>query len=275
VDTRYVAGRWHPARVSISGIVTEARVAASSVLKPDNRGVHKFLVVCRARSGSTLLTQLLNANPQVTCGREVMSRRILFPRSFLGRLASKSGQKAYGAKLLSYQMVQVQRLGDPAGFLESLAGDGFKFVHLVRDSFAQTLSLYVAQDRKIFHQASQPGKGKASWQPRAEASSLQAMSVDVAAFRRRLEWNKLLLDYEEYCLARLPHIRLSYESDLMKSDAHQATADKVFDWIGVPSAPVTGTLRKLLSEDPRTLIANYDELRTELVRAGLGDLLPE
>ncbi len=273
VDTTYVAGRWHPARASLRGIWTEARVYAASLIRPANTHAEKFLILCRARSGSTLLTQLLNAHPDVTCDREVLARRVLAPRRYLRTLAHKNDKPVYGAKLLSYQMVQVQRFQAPRRFLAALHTDGFRFIHIERDSFAQTLSLSMAQSSKVFHQSTKAGVGKAQWQT-AQTGARTPVTLDIDDFIRRLSWSILLLDYERYCLQDLPHLHLSYDTDLQDSGAHQATADRVCAWIQARPAPVSGALRKLLPSDPRAVIANYDALTARMAEAGLGDYIP-
>jgi len=275
VDTRYIGGLWHPGRVSLRGIWTEARVLGASLTAPVNRDVGKFLIISRARSGSTLLTQLLNTHPQVRCDREVLAKRVLFPRAYLNRLAHKNTAAAYGAKLLSYQMVQVQRFRDPAGFLARLEQDGFRFIHLQRDTFAQTVSLAMAQSRRFFHQKTDPGAGVGKHIPEAEAKKARApVQVDVEDFIRRLEWNDMLLEYEHYCLRALPHLVMSYEEGLQDPQTQQQAADRGFDWIGVPSAPVRGGLKKTLPPDPTAMIANYDALATRMRLLGFDRLLP-
>lgn len=261
VDTRYIAGRWHRDRLTWRGVWIEARVWGASLVAPKNRDVRKFLIVGRARSGTTLLTQILNAHPDVECDREVLSKSVLGPVGHLERLAGKSRSRAYGAKLLSYQMAQVHRFRDPRGFLATLTRRGFRLVHLTRDTFSQTVSLATAQSRWVFHRA-------------GDAPPAAAAALDPQDFARRLEWSDLLLAYERHCLAGLPHLEVSYEADLLPTARHQATAERVFDWIGVPPAPVAAGLRKLLPEDPRALIENYGEVARAVEARGLGHLLP-
>lgn len=270
VDTNYVLGRWHKHALSTLGIRMEARVQISRMLRAHNTNVNKFLVIGRARSGTTLLTRLLNAHPDVTCDHELLSRRILSPVRFLDNLATKSTRRAYGCKLLSYQMVQVQRFDDPVRFLRQLEAAGFCFIHLRRDTFSQTLSLMIAQSTNRFHQR----------QDRADPASRQKepqapLTIDIEDFLRRLEWNALLLRYEDHCLSSIAHLPLSYEQDLMDVDTHQATADRVFDWIGVDSMPVQGNMRKMLSEDPSQTIANYAQLADTMAAHGLAHMLPQ
>jgi LPS sulfotransferase NodH len=265
VDTRFIAGRWHRNSLSPGGVWTEARVWGSSLISPANHDIKTFLIIGRARSGTTLLTRLLNAHPQVRCDREVLSRRVLAPARHLSRLARKSPTAAYGAKLLSFQMVQVQRLGDPVGFLAGLKAKGFRFIHLQRGTFLQTLSLNMAQSSQVYHQKD----GRPEKQP-----PRSAVEIDIDDFLRRLEWNEMLLEYELHCLRDIPHLTVSYEEDLEDQSRHQATAERVFDWIGVPPAPVAAGMRKVLASDPAEVIANYDTLLQRMRSDGFAHLLP-
>lgn len=276
VDTRFVGGIWHPGRLSLRGVWTEARVWGSSLLSPTNRDVKKFLIISRARSGSTLLTQLLNSHPDVHCARELLAKRVFFPERYLNRLAQKSTATAYGMKLLSYQMVQVQRLKDPVRFLTGLEQRGFRFIHLERDTFAQTVSLMIAQTKKLFHQNDGSKAGVGRHLSEEEERKAQApVQIDIEDFIRRLEWNDMLLEYERYCLKKFAHLTVSYEADLQDQTVHQPMADRVFDWIGVPPVPVTGRLKKILPSDSRQVLANYDDLTAQMRQQGLERLLPE
>lgn len=276
VDTRYVGNRWHPGRATLRGFWIEARVLGSSLIKPTNHGIKKFLIISRARSGSTLLTQLLNSHPDVRCARELLAKRVLFPRQYLNNVVQKNTAAAFGMKLLSYQMVQVQRLRDPVGFLGKLEQNGFRLIHLERDTFAQTVSLMMAQTRRIYHQSdgSVPGPGRRV-PDKVEKAAFDPVEIDVDDFIRRLEWNDMLLEYEQHCLRDLPHLQIPYETGLKSREARQQTADQAFEWIGMPSAPVNVGLKKILPSDPRTVIANYDALAAQIQQRGLARLLPQ
>jgi LPS sulfotransferase NodH len=264
VDRSYVFGRYHRDRISIEGYWTEAKVFGASLLKARNRDVSKFLIIARARSGTTLLTQLLDSHPDVTCDREIFAKKVLFPTGYFHRLAGKSSGRAYGAKLLSYQMVLVQNFHAPRAFLESLLADGVTLVHLRRDTFAQTVSLTRAQQSSQYHiRASET------------AAARQAQAIDPQEFLRRLRWNAALMEYEVACLRNLPHLALSYEADLTTPEMQANAAARVFEAIGVPPVAPSSDLRKALPDDPRRALENYAEIRRHVVAEGLGHLLPD
>jgi hypothetical protein len=143
VGDPYVLGLWHKDRASWRGYAYEARVAAKALLRQGDPA--KFLMLGRPRSGTTLLYRLLRQVPGLHCDGEVLHHAVLAPRAFLNRLAAIKQARAWGGKLLSYQMFEVQRIRDHAGFLEGLVEDGFLLIHIRRDTYAQCLSLSTAQ----------------------------------------------------------------------------------------------------------------------------------
>lgn len=252
-------GRHRDAR-TWQGYLVEARVTASAAIKARNKAVVKFLIVARARSGTTLLTDLLGAHPDITCDREVLAKKVIAPRRFLNTLAKKSTSSAYGAKLLSYQMILVQELRDPKAFLSELQEDGFRLIHLSRDTFAQTVSLTRAQASQLYHSERKSGAS--------------AAVIDPDEFLRRLIWNAKLAEYENACLQGLEHLALRYEDDLASEAQQSETANRVFDFLGLPHASVLARLKKILPTDPQLALKNYSEISAKVTDAELGHLLP-
>lgn len=257
VGDPYVLGRWHKDRASWKGYAFEARVHAKGLL--GRHDLRKFLMVGRPRSGTTLLARLLNQVQGVHCDGEVLHHAVLAPRAFLNRLASIKPARAYGAKLISYQMFEVQKIAEPPRFFQDLIADGFTLVHLRRETFAQSLSLSVAQSLQHYHIKSSG--------PVAE----RRVEIDPQAFLRQVEWNRLMLDYEDQLFAALPHIRVEYEADLRGADSHQATVDRICAALGLPASPVTADLQKT---GDRTVVENKPALFDALRTAGLEALLP-
>lgn len=262
VDTVYALGRWHRKRVQPHGYVIEARVALRALLSRGPGAQKKFLIISRARSGTTLLRDLLNSHPDIDCEGEILESGRFFPKAHLAHRIRKTGSPVYGAKILSYQMIQIHRIADPGQFLGHFADKGFKFIHLKRNTFWQTFSLFKAGSTGVFHSSS----GK-----KADTS---AVEIDIPAFVARLEWSDALLKYETAGLKDLPHLEINYDTELSQPDYFQATAKKVFDHIGVSPMPVETKLKKLLPSSARDLILNYDDLVAEIERAGLSHVLP-
>lgn len=69
---------------------------------------------------------------------------------------------------------------------------------------------------------------------------------------------------EEQALGDLPRLELVYERDLESPAAHETTADRVFEWIGLPSVKVEARLQKLLPQRLDEVVANAAALETWL-----------
>jgi LPS sulfotransferase NodH len=226
----YVLNRFHPDRISLKGYLMELRVWLSSLGKQGSDV--KFLVIGRPRSGTTLLTRLLNQVPTVQCDPELLHYAVLSPRHLIKRLAAKSDAQAYGCKWLSYQMLEVQHGKDVRRILEELSKDGFRYIHLKRNSFDQLKSLMVA------HQAQRYSSLETGPKTQLE------LRLESDEFRRALEWSDAALDFETKLLEGLPTLTLSYEADLEDADCHQDTIERICAFLGTQSGPVHADVRR-------------------------------
>lgn len=244
VGDPYVLGRWHKDRASTKGYRFEARVWAKSMLR---RGKPtRFLMVGRPRSGTTLLRGLLNKVDGLHCDGEMLHHAVLAPHAFLNRLAGIKRAQVYGSKLLSYQMFEVQKIADPARFFQGLVADGYKLIHVRRDTFDQALSLSVAQAGLGYH-----------LRAGAEAEN-RSVTLDPPLFEAQLRHHAAMLEYEDLLFSELPHLRVQYEDDLRDAACHQVTVDRICAVLNIPSTPVAADTSRVSA---RREITNIDALR--------------
>lgn len=222
----------------------------------------RYVIFGQGRSGSTLLTSLLGCHPEVYADGEILNvshhRRFFSP---LWRIRTRShiarDERAYGFHLKIYQLTLDYGWSVPRAreFLHGLASDGWRVIYLRRDNvLRQAISANVAV-RRGFHFASGDSK---------RASGPAPVIVE-----RVMKWIPARLRYleeEATVLEGLDVLEVRYESDLFDPDAHQATADRVFAFLGLDSAPVTAGLARIGRRRLEEQIANYDEL-AEAVRA--------
>ena len=253
----YILGRWHKDQVSAKGYSFEAKIALKTMFNAPHEG-QKFIVYCRPRSGSTLLVQLLSQVPQIRCDGEVLHHSVLAPSRFLSRLASRTPDRTYGAKIVSYQLLEVQRTPDQQAFLDGLAEDGFLFVHLKRNTFDQALSLCIAQKIQKYHYKTD------------ETGTVRSreLTVDPDLFLKQVAWNALMLDFENRQMANLPHITVDHDTELAQSELHQSCVDRVCSALNVATAPVEATLKQARK---MTRVANMDALIDIAVANGFAD----
>ncbi len=92
----------------------------------------KFVIFGSGRSGSTLLTKLLDKHSQIECYGEILRRKMLFPGSYIERCSQTAQKPIFGFKLLSYQLQTTQTsIQNKKTFLSNLVKDGYQN-HLFR-----------------------------------------------------------------------------------------------------------------------------------------------
>ncbi|WP_339950878.1 hypothetical protein [uncultured Albimonas sp.] len=258
----YRIGRWHRDLFARHGYVHELGAAVKRALKGRRDGP-RFVIYGRARSGSTLLVKLLEQIPDIHCRGEALHFGVLGPRAHLNRLADLRKAPVHGCKLLSYQLVEVQRMRSVGAFMQGLAEDGFVLIHLTRGTLAQATSLSVAQQTDRYHAA------------RESISSRAPVRLDPETFVRQTRMQLGLLEMERAALAGLPTLEVRYERDLLPAEAHQGAVDRICARLGARSQPVRSPLRKLLPIRFEEVVANADEVREAMLRAGLDDVFDE
>lgn len=256
----YVLGIWHRDRAKLRGFAMEAATALRRLA--GGRPNRRFLMFGRARSGTTLLVRLLRQIPDMHCDDEVLKFAVANPRRHLNNLAETAKAPVYGCKLLTYQMIEVQRIEDGAAFLRALREDGFSFAHIRRDTFRQCMSLSIAQKTRQYHR------------PKDSDYRPAKVTLDVDLFVRQIRWNQALLDYETALMGEVEHLLVDYDADLADPALHQATIDRFCAHVGAAPALVAATTKKIVPEDFSEVVVNFDALKEGLVAAGLGAVLP-
>ena len=235
VGDPYVLGLWHKGRVTVRGYLREGIVAGRLALAAPAPTPRRFVIFGRPRSGSTLLSRLLNQVHGLRCAGEMLNFAMADPRRYLDGLARLSGARVFGSKVLSYQLLEIQRLPDPPGFLGAMVKDGYTLIHLRRNTFEQALSLSLAQATGHYHRLN----GDRKVPPAAQ------IDLPPAAFAAQYRWNAAMLDYEDALVSRLPHITVDYDRDLARQRAHQPTIDRICASLGVPASPVRADMRRM------------------------------
>lgn len=226
-----------------------ARTYATGTIRSRRHDVF-FVIFGRGRSGSTLLVDLLNRVPDVYCDGELLHDRVLAPCLYVRCRESLAPGKAYGFKLLSYQLRDVQRISDGAAFIRELHNSGYRIIYLKRrNPLRQALSGLYARHRGQWNQRT----------PLAAAGETR-MTVDVGELYRWLLDGEQLTRYEESVLSGLDLLDLAYERDLQSPENHQRTIDRVTQYLGIRSAPVNTGFARMMGDDIAPFISNYDEV---------------
>lgn len=228
---------------SLSGYRYELAAALMSLRKHDVP--NKVIVLARPRSGTTLLRNLLGQLDESHSLGEVLVWRKIAPLQFLRNLAQSRECQLFACKILSYQLIHIQRICNLLWFFSELKSDGYKFVHLRRRTAGTAKSLVTAQHTGNFHGLDYSGP----------LEKKQRISLDPSLVVRYAHWLECQLQLEDLLMSGFDHFRLTYERDLADPECHQLTLDRLAEWIGVKSVIAKASLAR---------ISTYYEIENEL-----------
>jgi hypothetical protein len=216
----------------------------------------RFLIFGGGRSGSTLLSRLLDSHPDIRCERELFNpgngylANGLFldvlrfvPYPYIMWRSARAGAQAYGFKLMLGH-VHAPRLA-----LNVLALLGWRILHIQRQSLAdQALSELVSLRTGRWQRT----RGESAASPR-----IRLEREDFLNELRRMREGRLI---EQRALAGIAHHDVVYERDLADPGSWPETSTAVCRYLGVADRRLTANLVKVYDEPYATIVENYDEL---------------
>lgn len=215
-----------------------------------------FLVLSQGRSGSTLLTDLLSSVDGVVCDREVLAAPVWSPALWVRGLRHRHPDATYGFKVKIYQLTRHQGITDPGRWLRGRARTGWRVVHLRRENLLrQVLSNARLWQTSVTHRTGDDA-----------AAVHEPMTIEVPRLLAYLDARRSLGRAEDAALQGIPHLRLSYERDLLDPGRHASTVARVLAHVGhTGSAVVPHTaLVRTSVDDLGALVANLDEVAAAL-----------
>jgi hypothetical protein len=231
------------------GYVWEALTNITFPIRQKRDPSKKFVIFTIGRSGSSLLVSLLHSHDNIHCDGELLAQKLLFPQRYIKHRECLSQKDVYGFKLNTYHF-RVHRIVNPPKFVGTLVNDGYKIISLQRrNTLRLALSHMFALYRNQFHQmGNQPN------------SDTLRMNVDINFLGDELQ----LFDYyqviQNEILRHYPYLHLEYEEDLLDSDNHQKTVDKIAKFLEIPSAQVRTDYVKISPKDLSDFIVNFEEV---------------
>lgn len=219
---------------------------------------NRFVLYTRGRSGGTLLIDLLASHPQIACENygyraELLAFHSFFPFHYIEAKAALAKAETYGFKLKPTEISLVQRRSSSA-FLQNLHRRGWKIVHLRRQNLLrQSLSIQIATQTQVWHHF----EGKQN----AEKSKSEKVYIESKALMKYMAEAERIDAEEDDSLAVLPHLSLRYEADLLRTETQNATANRVFKFLGLPPHDAKTDFVRTGSDDIFKNVENADELR--------------
>ncbi len=224
-----------------------------NVAYPENR----FVIYTRGRTGSTLLTELINCHPDIFCDVEIFNylyckSRVMFPNKYIkscSRRASLLNKPVYGFKVKIAQLRFEHKYKNYDSILKQLSEDGWKFIYLKRTNFLRhKLSNLLAAETQVFHLK------------KNDAAKFEKIKVNCDVLLEGIRYSEEVERTESDNLKNIPHITVEYEKDLLRDENHQKISDKIFSYLGLESCSVSTDYKRLTGDNLEDVIANYDEV---------------
>jgi hypothetical protein len=231
----------------------------------------KFIIFGQSRTGSTLLINLLNCHPEIMAELEIFNpvtippllkplKNIIraYPLPYANYKLRKTSQPVYGFKLLFFQVKK------PDALLAQLNHNNWNFIHIHRDNIWQiALSNIMAMKTSHWHRHT------------GDESTTETITIKperlLNALKTRINWKTK----ECEMIKPYRHLNINYEKDLKDSNNWQATADKIFDYLGLESHPVSTHMKTTYQKPYSELIENYNELFELVKNSEFAYLLPQ
>lgn len=222
-----------------------------SYFPPKNNKV-KVVIFGQGRSGSTLLENLIENTGEFRARGEIIRpfRKILnYPKKFIRGYSSQVFRENFIFHVKIYHLYYNGReLIPPLDFLQSLEKDGWKIIYLKRENtLRQCISNQIAMISK-------------TWFFERKNLIRKKYHLDLNSLERQMDMRLCFLEKEKEVLESIEHIQLKYEVNLLRSEEHQPTIDKVFDFLGLKKSKTSTRYKKGGGMDLDHQISNYKEL---------------
>jgi LPS sulfotransferase NodH len=222
-----------------------------ALLSPWYTPATRFVIVTVGRTGSELLSQLLNSHPQIVCDGELQSGLPRFPARYVRAAAARArlaGAEVYGWKLLVGQFRDVHGIRRPECYVTELSEAGYRVILLERrDHLQQSISWYRALATGFHHH-------------RGEEGAFSQYEIDPQLLLSSTAKNEEATEWLRRAVADVPHLTLVYEEDLLDAADHAATVERVCRWLDVAPGPTSTDLVKVAPRSTRDMISNWDEV---------------
>lgn len=215
----------------------------------------RFLIFAQGRTGTWLMTHFLNAHPAIYCEKEILMYAKRAPLCYMGARSRRSHGKVYGCHVQINQLLTAQHR-EPQRFLAQASAQGWRILYMTRrDIVRQSISTILATRRRQWY---------------AYDRQTVDMQPQTIAWTELEPWLQRRIDHahlEKAALQQLSHLSITYEDDLQDTSHHQATMDRVFAYLDLPTVLVTAQTERLSRDDLRDTVANYEELIAHVGRS--------
>lgn len=224
-----------------------------------SRPAHRFVLFGADFSGGRLVIDLLRRVADARYGplpptwqvESLLKRRHFFPLRHIKQQQLACSDYAFGFKLSASDLMSTHHMSEPHRFMELLHNQGYKVIRLQRrDLMRHGLAILKAQQTQ-----------KRSIHP-----------PDLVATFKQLDEQRIA---EAAIVAQVPHLTITYETDLLDPNVHNTTAQRLCHFLGLKQRQRAQYPMKLVHQQISDLIDNYDEVRVALEKSEYAYALTE
>ncbi|MGH8501979.1 MAG: hypothetical protein ACREVE_05805 [Gammaproteobacteria bacterium] len=226
-----------------------------------SRPEKKYVIVTQSRSGTGLLATLMGQHPDILADGEVFNkflhRQVRWPGLYLKARSKRAialDRRVYGFKLKYHHLVSHQEMSDQAAqhFILDLYDQGWKFIYLRRNNvLRRALSGIIARKRQLLHVR--------------DRQALPKVHLDRQELMQEIELSERLLAIDENNMARVDHLLVEYENDLLDAASHAGLCTRIFKFLDVPQVAIKPSyLEKTSADDLSLTIENYADVEAWL-----------
>lgn len=221
----------------------------------------KFIILCQARTGSSLLSELLNSHSAIHCDGEIFNPKSLqkqwgqlglfvakkFPRLFVWYNYRKRKKEHYGFKLILGQVQDVE------SFVQSLYKQGYILINLQRHDIIQTaFSACIA-------------KQSGQWYINQEQKRVnEKIVIDKNELFLRITHTIQQNELQNKLITHKKYIDVVYESDLLDTHKQAGFIPRICEQLAIPIESLNAISIKTHERPLSERVSNYNELIAEL-----------
>lgn len=197
-----------------------------------------------------------------------MPIRIAFPSWYKRGLIILRKAPVYGYRIKIYDLTMFHGYSpeEAIAFMRNEFQSGWKIIFLNRtNKLKQAMSSLVAEARDQYHVKDVEHEKQVKAPVHVDAASIPDRIIKLNQFS---EWEKAALNGFDY-------LNINYESDLLPSDMHQSTLDRLTVFLGVEKCVAKSALKRSSANEMSEYVSNYDEVIQVVRNNGLSHFLEQ
>ena len=220
---------------------------------------HRFVLFGTDFSGGRMVVDLLRRVADARYGclpptwavEPLLERRLFFPLRHIQRHRLACADYLFGFKLSASDLMSTHCMSEPDRFVTLLYERGYKIIHLQRcDLMRHAIAILKSQNPSQRH-----------IHPPALIATLKQLDEQRIA--------------EATIVAQVPHLTITYETDLLNPNVHNATAQRLCRFLSLQQQQQVNCTMKLVHQSIPDLVANYDDVCAALEHSDYAYVLTE